>query len=102
MTTLHEYLAKRLEKWPLYSQVNQYDPFVGARLYSTYSDAVWYVTEYDPAERIAYGYVMKTGEKDRWVHIWIDLMEENRVAGGFKAICADENFVPTPFVRLSA
>lgn len=81
--------------------MNKYDPFISAKLYCAYSEAVWFIAEYDPVDRIAYGYAMGLVEEDQWGHIWIDEMEECRFAGGFKAICADEAFVPCPFFNLS-
>lgn len=40
----------------LYSQENVADPMVRAKFFSPYTNAVWYVTEYDSATRTAFGW----------------------------------------------
>lgn len=47
-------LARKLP--PIYSQENVEDPIVQVKLFSPYSGAVWYLTEYDPASREAFGW----------------------------------------------
>jgi len=50
---------------PLYSQENEEDSLVVAKLFDPCSAATWYLTEYDPVEKIAFCYV--TGLKvDEW------------------------------------
>lgn len=40
----------------IYSQENVDDPLVQVKLFSPYTNAVWYLTEYDPASREAFGW----------------------------------------------
>lgn len=47
-------LARKLP--PIYSQEDVEDPLVQVKLFSPYSGAVWYLTEYDPASRDAFGW----------------------------------------------
>jgi len=42
--------------YPLYSQENGKDPLVITKLFDPCGSASWYLTEYDPVEKIAFGY----------------------------------------------
>ena len=44
--------------YPLYSQEHEDDPKVIAKLFDRVGSATWYLTEYDPVEKIAFGYVV--------------------------------------------
>jgi hypothetical protein len=51
--------------YPLYSQEEVKDPKVIAKLFDPCGSATWFLTEYDPAEKIAFCYV--TGlVQDEW------------------------------------
>ena len=41
---------------PLYSQEKERDPIVWVKLFSPYTNAVWYITEYDPSSHEAFGW----------------------------------------------
>lgn len=47
-------LARKLPA--IYSQEGEADPIVWVKLFSPYTGAVWYLTEYDPAEKQAFGW----------------------------------------------
>jgi len=42
----------------LYSQEEVKDPLVVAKLFDPYGSATWYLTEYNPKYKIAFGYVV--------------------------------------------
>jgi hypothetical protein len=44
-------------KYPLYSQEQEKDPFVIAKLFDPVGSATWFLTEYNPVDKIAFGYV---------------------------------------------
>ena len=43
--------------YPLYSQEDAEDPLIVAKLFDPCRSASWFLTEYDPAEKIAFSYV---------------------------------------------
>ena len=43
--------------YPLYSQENEKDPLVICKLFDPCGSATWYLTEYDPVEKIAFSFV---------------------------------------------
>ena len=45
------------KEYPLYSQENESDPLVIAKLLDRCGSATWFLTEYDPVEKRAFGYV---------------------------------------------
>ncbi|MBT4285990.1 MAG: DUF2958 domain-containing protein [Deltaproteobacteria bacterium] len=45
------------KNYPLYSQEHEKDPLVIAKLFDPCGSATWFLTEYDPAEKIAFSYV---------------------------------------------
>ena len=47
-------VAKDIPK--LYSTEKIKDPTAHVKLFSPYADAVWYITEYDPREKLAFGW----------------------------------------------
>jgi hypothetical protein len=51
--------------FPLYSQEHEKDPLVVAKLFDPCSAATWFLTEYDPTEKIAFCYVVGLHE-DEW------------------------------------
>ena len=52
---------KLFEKYPLYSQSEVSDPLVIARLFMPCGTGVWYVTEFDPETKNAFGFVEGLG-----------------------------------------
>jgi hypothetical protein len=58
----------------LYSQENESDPLVVAKLFDPCGSASWFLTEYDPVEKIAFGYVVGLQE-DEFGYISLTEME---------------------------
>jgi len=44
-------------EYPLYSQEDEKDPLVVAKFFDPCGSATWYITEYDPEQKLAFGYV---------------------------------------------
>ena len=73
MKLLTEELEKQIP--PLYAVEKQKDPIVIAKFFTPWSFWTWYVLEYDPKDRLFFGYVAgfekemgygKWGQKTRW------------------------------------
>lgn len=45
------------KEYPLYSQEDAEDPIIIAKLFDPVGSATWWVTEYDPVEKIVFCYV---------------------------------------------
>ena len=52
-----EEFIKLFEDYPLRSQEDSSDPLVIAKLFDTFGSATWYLTEFDPKEMTAFGFV---------------------------------------------
>lgn len=57
MKLITEEFEKLFIEYPLYTQENEKDPLVLAKLFDPVGSATWFLTEYDPVEKIAFGYV---------------------------------------------
>jgi hypothetical protein len=57
MKLITEEFEKLFLNYALYSQEHEKDPIVIAKLFDPVGSATWYLTEYDPKEKIAFGYV---------------------------------------------
>jgi len=65
------------KKYPLYSQQDNKDPLIITKLFDTCGSATWYLTEYDPVDKIAFGYV--TGMiADEWGYVSLIELEDIR------------------------
>jgi hypothetical protein len=65
MKLITEEFEALFKEFPLYSQENESDPQVIAKLFDPCGSATWYLTEYDEKEKIAFSYV--TGlQVDEW------------------------------------
>lgn len=95
---VHHKLAIRCKQYPLYSQENVSDPIVCAKLFFPSGAATWYVTEYNPATCVAFGYVVGLGT-DEWGYFSIDELFRIKAAGVF-SIEVDLHFKPTPASQL--
>lgn len=74
-TLITKELIQMFEKYPLYSQENETDPMVIAKFFDTFGSATWYLTEYNPDDQIAFGYV--TGMAvDEWGYVSLKELEE--------------------------
>jgi hypothetical protein len=77
---------------PLYSQDCAADPVARAKLFHPLSNWTWFVTEYDPSERLCFGLVV--GFETELGYFSLDEMEEMRVHG--LGVERDEGFTPRP------
>jgi hypothetical protein len=57
MKIITEEFELLFKDYPLYSQEHEKDPLVIAKLFDPCGSATWYLTEYDPVEKIAFSYV---------------------------------------------
>lgn len=97
-TNLHGQLSNRCVDYPLYSQEQVEDKLVVAKLFNIAGGGTWWVTEYDPKERLAYSYV--TGMAyDEWGYSSIDEMAELRW-NGIPRIEVDLYFKPARFSEI--
>jgi len=62
------------EKYPLYSQEESSDKLIIAKVFDSFGSATWYLTEYNPTDKIAFGYVTGLGG-DEWGYVSIDELE---------------------------
>ncbi|HIJ23754.1 MAG: DUF2958 domain-containing protein [Gammaproteobacteria bacterium] len=70
-------LVQLFKNYPLYTQENESDPLVVAKLFDAYGSATWYLTEYNPEEQVAFGYV--TGlAYDEWGYVSLSELAEIR------------------------
>ncbi|NQU63597.1 MAG: DUF2958 domain-containing protein [SAR324 cluster bacterium] len=58
MKIVTEEFEELFKGYPLYSQEQVKDPLVIAKLFDPCGSASWYLTEYDPVEKIAFGFVV--------------------------------------------
>lgn len=52
------------KNYPLRSQAEVNDPLVVAKVFDAFGSATWYLFEYDPVDKIAFGYVTGMGENE--------------------------------------
>ncbi|MGO4155200.1 DUF2958 domain-containing protein [Cupriavidus sp. YAF13] len=72
---LHTQLLQKMAGYPLGSQSEANDPMVLVKLFDVAGAATWWVTEYDPEDRIGFCYV--TGMAyDEWGTVSIDELFE--------------------------
>jgi hypothetical protein len=57
MKLITEEFEELFKDYPLYSQEHEKDPKVITKLFDPCGSATWYLTEYDPLEKIAFGFV---------------------------------------------
>ena len=57
MKLITEEFEALFKDYPLYSQEHEEDPLVIAKLFDPCGSATWFLTEYDPAEKIVFSYV---------------------------------------------
>lgn len=76
------------------------DKTIHARLFALGSAATWLIAEYDPDERIAFGYCDLFGQGEtggaEWGYVSIDELEELRFLG-IPRVELDAHFTPRPF-----
>ena len=57
MKLITEEFEELFKDYPLYSQEEVKDPLVIAKLFDPCGSASWFLLEFDPVEKIAFGYV---------------------------------------------
>ena len=65
MKLITEDFEALFKDYPLYSQEHAKDPLVKAKLFDPCGSATWYLTEYDPVEKITFSYVVGL-QVDEW------------------------------------
>ena len=63
-----------MKNYPLYSQQNESDPVIAAKFFDPCGAATWWITEYNPIEKIAFGYVTGLVE-DEFGYISLEELE---------------------------
>jgi hypothetical protein len=70
------------------------------KFFDPYTQWTWYACEYDPKERIFFGYVV--GQTREWGEFSLDELESLEMPdGSTPRIQRDESFVPSPFENLN-
>ncbi len=87
---------KLFENYPFYSQENNRDPLVIAKLFDAYGSATWYITEYSPVENTAFAYVTGLAH-DEWGYVSLTELESIMLAPQVPRIEQDLHFTPTVF-----
>ena len=77
----------------LYSTEDQDDPLAVIKLFTPDSNWTWYITEYDPDQRLAFG--LAIGFEAELGYFSISELEESRGPKGLP-IERDLNFIPKP------
>jgi len=71
-------ITKKLEKRfkEVGSQENTKDPFVIAKFFNLTGIGYWYATEYNPEEKVFFGYVSLSGDScDKWGYFSLEELE---------------------------
>jgi len=76
----------------LYSQDGVKDKMVHAKFFTPYSNWTWYATEYDPTDRIFFGYVI--GFEKEWGNFSLDELEAAKGPCGAQGVERDKFFTP--------
>ncbi len=103
MTTLITQVAKATKNYPFYSQENvaMADKQVSIKLFDQFGSATWYITEYDPDEKIAFGYIeglVPDSYCDEWGYFSIEeLASIKHNHFGIERIVADKYFTAKRF-----
>jgi len=80
MSIINSKFLKTFQDYPFYSQENVKDPVVVAKLFDIAGSATWYLTEFNPEEKNAFGYT--TGlTSDEWGYVHIPELESIKHMG---------------------
>lgn len=90
---------KLFENYPFYSQENNSDPIVVAKLFDAYGSATWYVTEYSQVENNAFAYVTGLAH-DEWGYVSLTELESIMLAPQVPRIERDMYFESVKFSEL--
>ncbi len=95
MKLITEEFEELFKDYPLYSQEESKDPLIVAKLFDPCGSASWWITEYDPVEKIAFCYVTGLAQ-DEWGYT--NLIELESIERPFGlTIERDLYFQPKPF-----
>ena len=75
MSIINDEFTELFKDYPMRSQEKAEDPLVVAKLFDVAGSATWYLTEYDPVEKQAFGYVTGLME-DEWGYVYIPELED--------------------------
>ena len=81
MKLIKEEFEALFKDYPLYSQEHEKDPLVICKLFDPCGSASWYLTEYDPVEKIAFCYVV--GLQVEWGYCSLEDLESG-IAGDLR------------------
>ncbi|MCP4414797.1 MAG: DUF2958 domain-containing protein [Gammaproteobacteria bacterium] len=92
--------TKLFDEYPLYSQEQNKDPLIIAKLFDAFGSATWFLTEFNPDDNTAFCYV--TGlSYDEWGYVSLTELEEiKHKTFGIPRIERDLYFTPTNFSRV--
>jgi len=74
MSIINGEFLNLFDKYPMYSQEEEGDPLVIVKLFDIAGSGTWYLTEFDPETKNAFGYVTGLGT-DEWGYIHIPELE---------------------------
>jgi len=87
----------------LYSQESVKDPIVRVKLFTPWTSWTWLVTEYDPEEKLAFGFCYNAADPDGAELGYISIEELESVKGPFGLkIERDINWTPMPLSQAKA
>lgn len=87
----------------LYSTENDRDPMVRIKLFTPWGGWTWFLTEYDEAEKLAFGYAYNAQDPDGAELGYIRVAELESVKGPFGLrIERDIHFTPMPLSQAKA
>jgi hypothetical protein len=92
MKLITEEFIETMRNYPYRSQQNEKDPFVPVKFFNPCGAGRWFITEYDPEEKIAFGYVTELGY-DEFGYISLEELESLRLPFGL-TIERDLHFKP--------
>jgi len=99
MTHKKEILAAVSKRLPLYSSEYDPDPVAKVKIVAPEGKATWYLWEYDPDARLAFGLGCLSYGMDELGYVDIDGIVALRGPGGITAE-VDRNFAQTPISEL--
>jgi hypothetical protein len=74
MKLITEEFEELFKDYPLYSQEHEDDQLVVAKFFDPCGSATWWITEYDPEQKLGFGYVTGLVE-DEWGYVSLTELE---------------------------
>lgn len=93
-------LSSNIPKLYATEKVDAKDKVIQARLFALNSAATWLIVEYDPEEKVAFGYadLHGGGQDAEWGYISIAELESLKFMG-IPRVEVDRHFTPKPFAE---